>query len=103
MLGFQFAPRIADLADRRLYVPGRLGDWPNLAPLIGGALNIELMEQQFDEVMRLTTSIKQGTVTAVNALRERSTVDDVLLGHLAPASRSGSIDARVVKALLTLQ
>jgi len=58
MLGFEFAPRIADLADKRIYVPGKPGDWPNLAPLIGGPLNVKLMEQQFDEVMRLTASIK---------------------------------------------
>lgn len=45
MLGFEFAPRIADLADKRIYVPGKAGDWPNLAPLIGGALNIRLMER----------------------------------------------------------
>jgi len=70
MLGFQFAPRIADLADKRLYVPSKPGDWPNLAPLIGGTLNIKLMEQQFDEVMRLTASIKQGNVTASLILRK---------------------------------
>jgi TnpA family transposase len=45
-------------------VAGKPGDRPNLTPLIGGPLNIKLMEQQFDEVMRLTASIKQGTVTA---------------------------------------
>ena len=60
MLGFEFAPRIADLADKRMYVPGKPGERPNLGPLIGGPLNIKLMEQQFDEVMRLTASIKQG-------------------------------------------
>jgi hypothetical protein len=38
--------------------------------LIGGPLNVKLMEQQFDEVMRLTASIKQGTVTASLILRK---------------------------------
>jgi TnpA family transposase len=70
MLGFEFAPRIADLADKRIYVPGKPGAWPNLAPLIGGSLNIKLMEQQFEAVMRLTASIKQGTVTASLILRK---------------------------------
>jgi hypothetical protein len=46
------------------------GDWPNLIPLIGGTLNIKLMEQQFDEVMRLTAWIKPGTVTASLILRK---------------------------------
>jgi TnpA family transposase len=38
--------------------------------LIGAPLNVKLMEQQFDEVMRLTASIKQGTVTASLILRK---------------------------------
>ena len=70
LLGFQFAPRIADLADKRIYVPGKTTDWPNLAPLIGSSVNRRLMEQQFAEVMRLVASIKQGTVTASLILRK---------------------------------
>jgi TnpA family transposase len=84
MLGFEFAPRIADLADKRIYVPGKPGDWPNLAPLIGGPLNVKLMEQQFDEVMRLTASIKQGTVTA-----------SLILRKLAAYPRQNSLATRV--------
>lgn len=34
-VGFQYAPRIADLADKNLYVPGKAADWPALAALIG--------------------------------------------------------------------
>ena len=69
-LGFEFAPRISDLADKRVYIPGKSADWPALAPLIGGSLNLKLMEQQFDEFMRLVASIKQGTVTASLILRK---------------------------------
>jgi TnpA family transposase len=49
-LGFRFAPRIRDLADKRLYVPGKSGQWPALEPLIGGPLNLKLIEQQFLEI-----------------------------------------------------
>jgi hypothetical protein len=42
LLGFRFAPRIRDLADKRLYVPGKERDHPTLAPLIGGKLNLKL-------------------------------------------------------------
>jgi TnpA family transposase len=69
-LGFEFAPRISDLSDKRIYIPGKATDWPALAPLIGGSLNLKLMEQQFDEFMRLVASIKQGTVTASLILRK---------------------------------
>lgn len=71
-LGFRFAPRIRDLADKRIYVPGKAAQWPALAPLIGGALNLKLIEQHFPEVLRLATSIKQGTVTASLIMRKLS-------------------------------
>jgi TnpA family transposase len=70
LLGFRFAPRIRDLADKRLYVPGKPGHWPTLGPLIGGSLNLKLIEQQFLEIVRLAASIKQGTVTASLILRK---------------------------------
>jgi len=35
MLGFRFAPRIRDLADKQLYVPGRANAYLTLAGLIG--------------------------------------------------------------------
>lgn len=69
LLGFRFAPRIRDLADKRLYVP------PNyksliLNPLIGGIANVKLIDNNWDDILRLATSIKQGTVTASLMLRK---------------------------------
>ena len=69
-LGFRFAPRFCDLAGKRLYVHGKPGQWPALSPLIGGSLNLKLIEQQFPELVRLAASIKQGTVTASLILRK---------------------------------
>ncbi|WP_312875977.1 Tn3 family transposase [Arthrobacter terrae] len=42
------------------------GDTPYdaLKPLIGGTLNIKAIGTHWDEILRLATSIKQGTVTA---------------------------------------
>jgi TnpA family transposase len=70
LLGFRFAPRIRDLADKRLYVPGKSAQWPTLGTLIGGSINTKLVEQQLAEVLRLAASIKQGTVTASLILRK---------------------------------
>jgi TnpA family transposase len=63
-LGFRFAPRIRDLADKRLFVPGRQADYPALAALIGGRINAKNIRNHWDEILRLATSIRQGTVTA---------------------------------------
>jgi TnpA family transposase len=70
LLGFRFAPRIRDLADRRLYIPGKPAQWPALRELIGASLNQRLIERQFDEVLRLASSIRHGTVTASLILRK---------------------------------
>ena len=69
-LGFRFAPRIRDLADRRIYVPENGNTYPALGSLVGGTLNVALTATQWKEVLRLATSIKQGTVTASLILRK---------------------------------
>jgi TnpA family transposase len=70
LLGFRFAPRIGDLADKRLYVPGKSRQWPALSSMIGGSINTRIIEQQLGEVLRLAASIRQGTVTASLILRK---------------------------------
>ena len=70
LLGFRFAPRIRDLADKRLYVPGKPAQWPALSSMIGGSINTKIIEQQLGEVLRLAASIQQGTVTASLILRK---------------------------------
>lgn len=70
LLGFRFAPRIRDLADKRLYIPGDAKHYPTLAGLIGGNLNLKHIRAHWDEVLRLAASIRQGTVTASLMLRK---------------------------------
>jgi TnpA family transposase len=70
LLGFRFAPRIRDLADKRLYVPGKPARWPALDSMIGGSINTKIIEQQLGEVLRLAASIQHGTVTASLILRK---------------------------------
>jgi len=70
LLGFRFAPRIRDLSDKRLYIPGTPKQYPTLAGLIGGTNNIKHIRSHWDEVLRLASSIKQGTVTASLMLRK---------------------------------
>ena len=69
LLGFRFAPRIRDLQDTRLYVLSR-GGHDQLQSLIGGTLNLKHLRANWDELMRLGSSIKQGTVTASLMLRK---------------------------------
>ncbi|MFM9921335.1 Tn3 family transposase [Lacisediminihabitans sp. H27-G8] len=70
LLGYRFAPRIRGLADKRLYIPGKSDNYPSLKPLIGGSINTTLIRAHWDDILRLTTSIKSGTVTASLMLRK---------------------------------
>lgn len=71
LLGFSFAPRIRDLHDKRLFVPGKQGDYPRLQSIISSQrLNLKEIESHWSEVLRLATSIKQGSVTASLMLKK---------------------------------
>lgn len=64
LLGFRFAPRIRDLGDKRMYSFGKPAEYPDLAPLLGGKIDTRKIRNYWDDVLRLATSIKRGTVTA---------------------------------------
>ena len=66
----RFAPRIRDLGSTRLYVPKGEPDYPTLRVLIGGTLNVQHIRNHWDEILRLATSIPEGTVTASLMLRK---------------------------------
>jgi TnpA family transposase len=70
LLGFRFAPRIRDLADTKLYIPKSDTTYATLRSMIGGTLNVKLIRAHWNEILRLATSIKQGTVTASLMLRK---------------------------------
>ncbi len=64
LLGFRFAPRIPNLADRRLYGFGPASNWPALAPFIAGRADERLITAHWDDVLRLAASVQTGTVSA---------------------------------------
>ncbi len=70
LLGFRFAPRIRDLADKRLFIHGDTKQYPTLGSMIGGNINIKHIRAHWDEILRLAASIKQGSVTASLMLRK---------------------------------
>ena len=64
LLGFRFAPRIPNLADRKLYAFGPASTWPALAPFIAGKPDDKLIAAQWDDVLRMAASVRTGTVSA---------------------------------------
>jgi TnpA family transposase len=70
LLGFRFAPRIRDLKDTKLFVLRNEQDYSALQAMNGGTLNLKQIRDHWDEILRLATSIKQGTVTASLMMRK---------------------------------
>lgn len=70
LLGFRFAPRIRDLADKRLFVVDSKKEYASINTMIGDAINVKHIKGHWDEILRLAASIKQGTVTASLILRK---------------------------------
>lgn len=97
-LGFSFAPRIRDIKDKKLYVMDKPSRYPKLASLIGGKINIKDISDNWDEVLRLLSSIRLGTVTA-----------SMILGKLANYPRQNGLAkalreiGRIERTLFTLR
>jgi len=66
LLGFRFTPRLRDIGSRRLYTSGPidLQDYPRLQPHVTGRTNRVRILDWWDEMLRLTGSLKLGYVTA---------------------------------------
>lgn len=64
LLGFHFAPRIPNLADRKLYAFDPASTWPALSPFIAGKPDDKLIAAQWDDVLRMTASVRTGKVSA---------------------------------------
>jgi len=70
LLGFRFAPRLRNFGDTRLYVPEDTSRYPALRAMIGGTINVRQIRTHWDEILRLATSIRQGSVTASLMVRK---------------------------------
>ena len=70
LLGYRFAPRIRNIKDVNLYTIEAASRYSNLASQIGGRINVKDIRSHWNEVLRLVTSIKSGTVTASLILKK---------------------------------
>lgn len=70
LLGYRFAPRIRDLADKKLYLPDKACEYTALGNMTGGVIQKIHILSQWEDVLRLTASISQGTATASLLLRK---------------------------------
>jgi TnpA family transposase len=98
LLGFQFAPRIKDLKDRKLYTIEKPSEYPLLEPLIGDAIDPAAIVAQWPELMRVKASIEAGAVLPSVILRKLAAA-----GPGNALSRALRAFGRIERTLFTLQ
>jgi TnpA family transposase len=98
LLGLQFAPRIRDLGDQRLYRLDRTTRYPHVDPLVTGTIDQDRIRERWDDLLRVAGSLKLGWVTA-----------SLLISKLQAAPRQNTLAralqeyGRLVKTLFILR
>ncbi|MBG9787445.1 Tn3 family transposase [Brevibacillus laterosporus] len=80
LLGFKFAPRIRDLSDSKLFTIDKASEYPKLEAILRGQINTKIIEENYEDVLRLAHSIREGTVSA-----------SLIMGKLGSYSRQNSL------------
>jgi TnpA family transposase/DNA-binding cell septation regulator SpoVG len=71
LLGFNLMPRLKNIARQKLYLPGSgmAENYPNLTPALSRPINWDIILQQYDQMIKYTTALKQGTADPEAILR----------------------------------
>ena len=64
LLGYDFMPRIRDLKDQQLYKLDRQHDYGVFTPLLTKTADSDIVEEQWEEMVRVAVSLKQRTAPA---------------------------------------
>lgn len=70
LLGIQFAPRLRDISDANLYCIDPTLSYRYLQPIITRKLNLDLIHQHWDDMLRLAASLKLKWTTASLIIRK---------------------------------
>jgi len=71
LLGFELMPRLKNIASQKLYIPDNSikEELGNLNPILSRTIKWELIESQYDEMIKYTTALKQGTADPESILK----------------------------------
>ena len=64
LLGFHFAPRIRDISELILYSFDKSSEYVKIEKIIKGKLRLNIIKDNYDDILRLTQSISEGKVSA---------------------------------------
>ena len=97
LLGFRFAPRLRDIGDRKLGSIAAPSTYKGIENLMGRTIKTAAIEADWDDIVRIVASIKDGTVAP-----------SVILRKLAAYKRQNRLDfalaelGRIERTLFTL-
>ena len=97
LLGFRFAPRLRDIGDRKLGSIAAPSTYKGIENLMGRTMKTAAIEADWDDIVRIVASIKDGTVAP-----------SVILRKLAAYKRQNRLDfalaelGRIERTLFTL-
>jgi len=97
LLGYRFVPRLRDLQDRRLAIIGAKPRHKILEPLLGRPIRVDVIEENWEDIVRLAASLKAGSVAP-----------SVMLKKLSAFKRQNRLDmglaevGRIERTLFTL-
>lgn len=96
LLGFDLLPRIRRIGEQKLSLPTseQRQDYPNLKPVLGRVIQWDLIQQNYDAMVKYATALRLGTAEAETILRRftRSTL-------IHPVQRALVELGKVVKTL----
>ena len=71
LLGFHLLPRLKNLKKQRLYRPSTAASdrYTNLQPVLTRPINWQVIEQQYDELVKFATALRLGTINAESILQ----------------------------------
>lgn len=71
LLGFDLLPRLKALPSQKLYLPeaGLRDSLPHLEPILSKPIRWELIRQQYDEMIKFTIALREGTADPESILR----------------------------------
>ena len=69
LLGFSFMPRLKDLADQQLYKISKTDNYGELTSIFRQAIDWQLIEEQYDQLVKIAASLKNKTAPAHTVLQ----------------------------------
>ena len=77
ILGFDLLPRLKAIAKQKLYLPliTDAASYANLEPILTRAIKWDLIQQQYDEIIKYTTALRIGTADPEAILRRFTRAD----------------------------